>query len=296
MKKRLLFLLKYTLALAMLAWVLHQADIEGIKDVYARLSPAHALLAFVFFNLGQCASSERMRYYYRHAGYRLARGFTLRLTYVSMFYNLLVPGGIGGDAYRVALLRKLQEVPIGKGVRLQLSNRLSGLVAICLLILLLLIFSTLDLPARLLVTGIPLCLMMLGIGYVYVLLPMLKEPREVARGALLWSLGAQMLALLGVGALCLGLGSDGTQLVDYMLLYLAAALAGMLPITIGGLGIREFTFFYGAQLIGKIGGAGLHPELGVALALACFGITLVSSLAGVLWMGKLGVNKTPAMT
>lgn len=294
MRKKLLFVVKYAVALAMVGWVLHQANLSGIAEVFAGISPAFALLAFVFFNLGQCASSERMRYYYRRAGFALERNFTLRLTYVSMFYNILVPGGVGGDAYRVALLRKLQDVPIGKGVRLQLSGRVSGLVAICLLMLSLLLVSSLKLPEELLVIGSAMCVLAGGFVYLFVLLPLLGEDKRTAAGALLWSLLAQILALVGVSALCAGLGAEEAHLPDYMLLYLAAALAGMLPITIGGLGVREFTFFYGAQWIGKLGGAGLHPELGVALALACFGITLASSLLGVLWMGSMRKTLQPA--
>lgn len=284
MKKTALFLVKYLVALAMVSWVLHQADLEGIRGVLSHISPFYILLAVGFFNAGQAASSERMRYYYRREGFSLERGFTLRLTYVSMFYNLLVPGGIGGDAYRVVLLDKLHGVPLRTGVRLQLSNRLNGLLAISLLILALLVFSSLHFPALLLATGIPLCLLMLAGVYHYLFLPLLKESYATAGGALLWSLAAQLLALAGVAALCTGLGSEPGQIVDYLLLYLIAALAGMLPITIGGLGIREFTFFYGAHWLQKLGGASLHPELGVTLALACFGITLASSMLGVVWM------------
>ncbi len=259
-----------------------------MQNVFARLSAFEIALAALLFNLGQCTGSERMRYYYRHAGFTLSRGFALRLTYVSMFYNMLVPGGIGGDAYRVALLKKQQGVPIGLGVRLQLSGRVSGLVAICLLMAVLFLFSSVALEGMLLL-GVPLGLLMLLGGYALLLLPLLKESPRVAMGAFCWSLLAQALALAGVAALAAGLGASGGHAVDYLLLYLVAALAGMLPITIGGLGIREFTFFYGAHWMERLGGSDLHPELGVALALACFGITLLSSLLGLLWVGRVGV-------
>ncbi len=281
-KKYLLLIVKYAVALAMLAWILSQANLEDMRDLYRRLAAWEILAAFVFFNLGQCFSSERMRYYYRHAGFAMPRGFAVRLTYASMFYNIVIPGGIGGDAYRVALLKKIQAVPVKTGIRLQLSNRMSGLVAICLLIFVLTAFSSVDIPGEWMAGGIVLGTVSLVAVYTIVILPLLKEERNVAAGAVLWSLLAQMAALVAVAALSTGLGAGVGHLPDYMILYLAAALAGMLPITIGGLGIREFTFFYGAQFIDRIGGATLTPELGVALALSFFCLTLVSSFIGII--------------
>lgn len=283
MKKKLVLVGKYLVALAMLAWILNQVETDAIVTIYARLSLPEMLLAFVFFNLGQCLSSERMRHYYRHAGFAMSRGFGLRLTYASMFYNIIIPGGIGGDAYRVALLKRIQAVPVKTGIRLQLSNRMSGLVAICLLILGLAVASSVALPPLPMAGGIALATAALLCGYGFVILPFLKETRAVALRALLWSLLAQGAALGAVVVLCFGLGAGAGQLADYLLLYLVAALAGMVPVTIGGLGIREFTFFYGSQIIAGLGGAVLAPELGVTLALAFFALTFLSSCAGLLF-------------
>ncbi len=286
MKRHGILLLKYALALALLYWVLSQAGLADIGATLSGISPLWLIAAFMLFNLGQWASSERMRYYYRQAGYTLEPGFTLKLTYVSMFFNLLVPGGIGGDAYRVAILKKLDNIPLGTGVRLQFSNRASGLVVIMLFILLLMIASSLAIEGWVMASGLPLALAMLFGGYGFILLPILKESVDTAIGAFFWSVLVQGLGLTAAAMVCIGLGG-GDFLTDYLLLYLLAQLAGMAPVTIGGLGLRELTFYYGAMWMQGYGEVPLQPELGVALSLACFGLTLAMALIGLIWVGRI---------
>ena len=64
------------------------------------------------------------------------------LYYVGMFYNALLPGGIGGDAYKAYKFEK----SFNKGYKLiiksLLIDRVSGLFAIFILLSLLLLFSS----------------------------------------------------------------------------------------------------------------------------------------------------------
>jgi uncharacterized membrane protein YbhN (UPF0104 family) len=64
--------------------------------------------------------------------------------------------------------------------------------------------------------------------------------------------------------------------IDYLAIFLMSTVATILPITIGGAGAREVTFYYLLNFIQ------LETNAGVALSLIFFGISALSSLAGVL--------------
>ena len=67
-----------------------------------------------------------------------------------------------------------------------------------------------------------------------------------------------------------------TNHIDYLAIFLLSSVATILPITIGGAGAREITFFYLLDFVK------LDTNPGVALSLIFFGISAISSLAGVL--------------
>ena len=64
--------------------------------------------------------------------------------------------------------------------------------------------------------------------------------------------------------------------IDYLAIFLMSTVATILPVTIGGAGAREVTFYYLLNFIQ------LETNAGVALSLIFFGISALSSLAGVL--------------
>jgi uncharacterized membrane protein YbhN (UPF0104 family) len=74
--------------------------------------------------------------------------------------------------------------------------------------------------------------------------------------------------------LLMGMGIAENYLA-YLLVFLASSVATIIPITIGGLGLRELVFLYGARYLG------LDADISVAVSLLFFLITLVSSLPGI---------------
>lgn len=280
-KRRGFLLLKYAVAAAMLWYVVSRLELEKL---YAHATHPHIgwlAVAFLLFNLAQIVGAERMRYYYRQAGKQLPSRFCIALSYVSMIYNILIPGGVGGDGYRIYVLRKTGDFPVKQGIRLQLSNRASGLLA--LLTLLCALMLGLGLPPA-------FVLALLGftvLGYILSARFLLHEAMATAAHAFLYSLAIQLLSLFSAAALVAALGLT-EHYASYLALFLAAQVAGMLPLTVGGLGIRELTFLYGAQELGVLTGIPLDAAFGVALSLAFFLLTLAVALLGSLfaWTGK----------
>ncbi len=288
-RQRVLSLLKYSVALAVLYFVLQQADLEQVL-AYAKTIPVWiVLVAFIAFNMAQLFGALRMRYYYRAIGRELQRPFTFALYYVGLFYNLILPGGIGGDAYRVFTLKQRADFPVMEGVRLQLANRANGLAVLLFIMLSALFF--IDFGNHTFLANIMTLFMILFafLGYLVCAKLFLRENERTAIGALKYSFAIQGFTVLVIVALWYALG-DGDHLAEYVFLFMLSMILGMVPITVGGLGIREFTFFYGSHYINQITGSELKPELGVTIALLFFAVTALTSASGILalpWLKRL---------
>lgn len=56
----------------------------------------------------------------------------LKLYALGMFYNLFLPGGSGGDGYKVYLLRKLYKAPVKHLLSAVLLDRINGVAVVFL--------------------------------------------------------------------------------------------------------------------------------------------------------------------
>jgi len=101
---------------------------------------------------------------------------------------------------------------------------------------------------------------------------------------MLWGLGVQLLQLLCAWTILASLSIDHAVL-EYLTLFLVSSVVAVLPLTIGGVGVRELTFLYGLGYIGE------EPSLGVTFSFLFFMITALSSLMGLFLLNR--VTHTP---
>jgi glycosyltransferase 2 family protein len=276
---------KYAVALGLLVFLTFQIDVSMLWKHIAAIDPLYACAAFALFNASQVMAALRMQYYYALRGLHLSPSFCIKLYYVSLLYNQVVPGGVGGDAYKVYLLNKQHDFSVAEGVRLQLANRTSGLLAICVQLCgIAMVVTEPTLGWWALCVGIA-GILITTLCYRIVTRRFLHETAQEAISALPYSLAVQSCALLSAALLWLALGgaTQSGEIVDYLLLFLIAAIAGMIPITIGGLGLREMTFYYGASIMGWLFSRHITPELGVSISLSYFALSFFASLIGALW-------------
>ncbi|MAR57011.1 MAG: hypothetical protein CMM93_07495 [Rickettsiales bacterium] len=276
--------LKYPVAFALLGLLLSQLDVQALWQSAKDLSLIWVVAALVCFTISQIIAVLRMNAYYRWHDKQLDFWYSLKLHYVALFYNIVLPGGIGGDGYKVWLLKKQAAWPAKQGIQIQLLTRTNGLLVLALTIMLTLPFVF---PAEvnpLTLAALILCSVLGGGIYMVVLLPILRANRRNEWRALPYSVGVQGFSILTMLCLWVGLNATGDA-ASYILLFQSAAIAGMIPITIGGLGLREFTFYYGAGIINALTQHGdVDPETGVLVSLLMFAITLVSALVGLVWL------------
>lgn len=284
----LISILKYLFAFGMLAFVFNKIGLEDISSYMKEISFGELVAALLMATAAQVASAMRMRYFFDKAMFNMSAKFAIVLYYVGAFYNFLLPGGIGGDAYKVMLVRKRMDIGAVQGIRIMVADRASGLCVIMMTFILgcyliginnaipygsfLLISSTIIVPAV----------------YIIASKKLLRQQPVDMVGSLTYSVMAQMLWMSTLYLLWKSIG-HGQHLLEYITLYCAASIASMIPVSPGGLGLRELTYLYGAALLHTLLGRDVNADLGIAMSLCMFAITFVSALPGLLWLNK--VNK-----
>ena len=143
-KDRLWSLTKLVLKLAITSVLLYYVFSKvHFSEVKSRLIHANywwMLAAVVCYFVSMIASSWRLLSFFKSINLRLDPLFNFRLYLLGIFYNFLLPGGIGGDGYKIYLLNKSYNLPAKKVFWALLFDRLSGLWAIGLIIVCLKIF------------------------------------------------------------------------------------------------------------------------------------------------------------
>jgi uncharacterized membrane protein YbhN (UPF0104 family) len=283
-RRYLTLLVKLAFMAAALWLVAHHLDLPALGRTLRQARPGWLALAAALFTLSKLISSVRLNTFFRAVDIQLTERYNLRLYWLGMFYNLFLPGGIGGDGYKVYLLGK--EFPGRRGLifRALLLDRLSGMVALLVLLLALLAVvpaaelraaGALALPTWW--RAVPLALIPLGLGLSYVLGRWGFGEFRSAFGRTSWeALGVQGAQVLCAWALLAALGVAQGPVLPYLLVFLASSIAAVLPLTVGGLGARELTFLYGAKLFA------LSVPVAVSVSVLFYVITALVSLVGAL--------------
>ena len=282
-KKPLFLALKIICSVGALYLLFHKLDVARLLNLFRSAQWGWILVAFLTLNLAQLASALRMRFYFLAEKMNISTRYSIILYYVGMLFNLVLPGGIGGDGYKALVLKRDHKFPLGTSVRLMIINRANGLL---FLILIGLVFGALSQTLHALVPYASLLLLLAAVitivGYSQLSRRLLKEKVETQAQASVYSFAVQ--ALVAICAACLFQAlyasyawSQHGHAPDYLMLFMISSFVSVLPVSVGGIGLRELTFFYGTQFLG------LNPEAGVAVALLYFAVNACASLIGLVF-------------
>lgn len=291
MKKRYSTLtLKFLFILASFAFIIWKADVGKIWEYIKTTNPLYLILAYAIMTLAQIVSAYRMRFYYAQENLALNSKFSIGLYFTSMLFNTVLPGGIGGDGYKIYTIGKLAKFPHLRALKIAISERASGLFALLILTSLFYIYTDFReiLPYQNYIISALTALLIPA--YFISIRILLKEKATTALGATIYSFPIQLLNVAIAFALLVDLGVDAhnvSNVMGYLVIFMISSVAAILPVTIGGAGVREITFFYGANLLG------LNAELGITLAFLFFIINAACSLNGLLFWHRLEKIYTP---
>lgn len=279
MKKAIQTILKILVSGAAIWWVLSKVDVHEVISYVAEADYTYLLLALLAYVISQVFSAERINLLYKTVPLRLSFGENLKLYWLGMFYNFFLPGGVGGDGYKVYYLKKNYECKVKRVVALLLSDRVSGLVAIVIYILILLSIFISDLPIPYQDYGwvmIPFAVA----GYYAVVYFICKSTIGQSWLVLLYSMVIQGLQMGAAILIANGIGCEVCRMPDYVFLFFISSIASAIPVSIGGVGLREATFAFGSQYLNVDDGQA------VALSIVFYLTSLVASLPGIAYMLK----------
>ena len=274
-KRLIKTVLKFGLTIAALYFVFTRIEFGSVMGLIAGSDLLLLLAAFLLFVASKIVSAFRLNIFFRRTGLDLTELQNLRLYLLGMFYNLFLPGGIGGDGYKIYLLQKHYKTGTVKLFGSVLTDRLSGMAMLAVLALLL--FSLIDIPLWWNRAGFLLIPLVIAGLYLFCRL-FYRYFLPVFTRTMLYSLLVQVLQMACATMIVLALGGGGGQLPDYLLVFLVSSMIAVLPISIGGMGVRELTFMYGAGLLG------IDQGLAVSVSLLFYIITAMVSLAGVYYV------------
>jgi hypothetical protein len=274
-KRLLKLLVKILVSAGALYLVFSKIAFRQLVDVYQQLQPGWLFLALILFIISKAIAAYRLNYFFRSADVHLDNARNLRLYLLGMFYNMFLPGGIGGDGYKVFFLQKYYKTSTKKLLSAVILDRIMGLLALLVLAAGLVLF--LDFPYDQFSWIAPLVLIP---GYLilrWVFYRFFPSFRQILHRVLIYSGGVQLVQLFCAFAILQALGQHDL-LLSYLFLFLLSSLAAAIPFTIGGAGARELTFLYGASFFQ------INVHLAVALSLTFYLITLLVSLSGIIYV------------
>lgn len=290
-KSSLLVAFKIVVSALSLIVLMRSADLSSFTKIISGIDAASAIVAIGVFWIAQVISSLRCVYIADQLGGELKLSTSVRAHFVGLWFNQVLPTSLGGDLFKVAILR--QSLGIGVALRSVLLDRFSGLFILMLAIVITLplyahifhadqgsfLFGLTVLSISFLVATVLLAwVTTLVRGNLY-LTPLLSKLLGIISDIWLFrkdrSLWRQLwtstiVHLNGIAAYAL-LGSAlgfNVDLLTYVLIVPLIFLVALLPISFAGWGVREL----GA--IWLLGLAGVSQEKALVLSVT-YGLMLL---------------------
>jgi uncharacterized membrane protein YbhN (UPF0104 family) len=287
LKRLLKTLLKFAVTGAALYFVIRKIEVAEVLELYQQSNLLFIFLALVFFALSKLVSAYRLNIYFRAIDLKIPEKTSIQLYLLGMFYNLFLPGGIGGDGYKVYLLQKQYQTGTKKILGAVLSDRISGMVALVVLAFIGISFFDPEVFSRwsLVVSRWSLlgyaALAIVIVFLAYYFLIKYVYPYFLKINFLTFGYGfiVQLLQVICAWFLLLALGETENHLA-YLIIFLVSSAVAVLPISIGGVGVRELTFLYGSQLLN------VDMNIAVGISFLFYLITALVSLGGVYYLFK----------
>lgn len=276
-------LLKIAVTAACFWYISQKIDFAKAGDAIQRADGWWLFLAVLLLAFSKLLSSFRLNIYFRNIGLHLSQWQNLKLYWLGMFYNLFLPGAIGGDAYKVILLAKRYNGSYKKITAAVLLDRFSGLLALGLILS---VYGIIVLDNKLYDAFLVIGSVLSGAALYFIVGRYFKDFLQGFWSTLVWGLGVQLSQVLCIYCILAGLHLPLAN--EWIFIFLAAAVITVLPISLGGgLGTRELVFVEGANYFGM--DAHIAPIISILFYLA----SAVSSVGGAYFIYHDPLRKSP---
>jgi len=286
-----------------------------IWRVVSQLSVTMIPLLITIYMLGVVVSALKWRLLISEHNFHLL----FRLNLIGQFYSLVLPGQIAGEVVKAYRLGKGHRDAETVAASL-LLDKITGLISLLLLGLIGLYLSRLQIPQTLLITVSVMLFMILVIFFLgrikyFVGIPQgiygyleskfhgrrrfitqlrvftdawfsyLRRPWLLI-GSVLMGLGYQLVLVLIILLIASEIGVS-LALAEWLWSFTLVSVAVLMPITVGGIGVREGAF------VAILGFLGVPAESALAISLTVFGLQVIAASLGA-FFEVIGVKRRTA--
>ena len=269
-------IVKLTVTVLCLWYISTKIDWTLTLHLFQQSNKWWLVLAAVLFILSKIISAFRLNKFFKNIGVQLYETVNVKLYWVGMFYNLFLPGGIGGDAYKVILLNRQKDYG-NPGIKLLsaavLLDRISGVIGLALLASIYFFFISAD---RNILSWLGIAIVPGLLVYYFTVKKIFPTFLSAFTSTLLLGLLVQVLQVLCAYCIMASIEIKEHQ-SEYIFIFLLSSVVAILPFTIGGLGAREVVFLWGSNLFF------LDKHQSIYISILFYIITVVVSLVGLRW-------------
>jgi len=306
--KPLLSILKLLFTILLLFLVFQSIEISMLRNDLQSFSLTRLSLLLVICWMGQLLCSERWRVFASLLQMKGRYFSFVRMYFTGMFFNIGLPSLVGGDAIKAYLLSRKNGKPLHLGLASVLQDRAAGLMTLLLYGSLAACMHPLSWQGFSLTSLYLLAWLSVGFGlwlvwkgdvfyrkfivsgsstFLQKILRNLSEFHQALGmsrsnpGAFLritlYSFINSALVLWIFQQVTIAAGREG-GIIPFSALYPLVTLATMLPITLSGLGIREWVYVEALFLLG------VPRDTGLAISLATSALLLACNFGGLFFL------------
>jgi len=306
--------LKFLVTVLLLTLILFSVDVSAIRRNLADFNAGVLLVLLAVCWAGQLLCSERWRILAASLAMKGSYRTFVQMYFVGMFFNIGLPSLVGGDVIKAYILSRKTGKPFGTGLVSALQDRIAGLISLLLYgtlavlvnpivwrglslwVVYLLCWTALALAIWLAVTGGECCErflfaepqtpiqkgLRLAADFRKALGTTRLAPATVLRVALYSLLNSGMI-LWSFRQVTVASGHS-VSMAPFCALFPLVTLASMLPITLAGLGLREWVYMEALSLVG------ISRADGLFISLATSALLILCNLAGVFFVFSIPVE------
>jgi len=270
-KKYIKLTLKTAITAGILYLIFSKINFGDVMEIISSSNLLYLFFAFLLFVFSKTVAAFRLNNFFRSIEIHISESYNFKLYLLGMFYNLFLPGGIGGDGYKIYLLNKKFDVKVKSLFWAVFFDRLSGMLVVFCLAIVFSYFVSYQITYKSLIW----ILIPVAVYAFYLFMKFIKRDFLSAfTKTTLHSLVVQLSQVLAAYLILRAIGVEDSK-PEYLFVFLISSIVYAFPLTIGGMGSRELTFFYGAQLLS------LDMDRSIALSLVFYIMTAIMSLSGI---------------
>lgn len=278
---------KVIVTLGALYWVSRKINFIQLQETLSDSNWLFLFLALCCYILSLIIASSRLNSFFKTIKLKLSEYYNLKLYSLGLIYNFFLPGGVGGDAYKVYFLKKKYSFSGRSLLSAVFFDRLSGLWALAIVSCTLVVFMPrLAIPNTVTITAAAVG----SISYLYILYLFFRPFAQRFMQTHFKALMVQGFQVLSAICILYALGHD-EKFSPYLLIFMVSSIVTIIPSIGGAIGIREVFSGEAAKYIQ------VDEQLSMTLSLIFYTISLISALPGVYFIFRpnaLGEDKLPS--